>query len=125
LTMRTARSFGSSGYLAVVFFSMTPCSLPRYEASGHPRPVHLAGPRQTKQAGTSLSDGTVGLGPFEMTDVGDVIAACQDREISRWTDSGHRGGGGRESLRGRMDYSTGDRVSCLIRRGEPQIARRS
>ncbi len=34
-----------------------------------------------------LPDGTIRLRPFEMTDVGDVTAACQDREISRWTDA--------------------------------------
>jgi RimJ/RimL family protein N-acetyltransferase len=34
-----------------------------------------------------LTDGTVQLRPFGMSDVGDVTAACQDREISRWTDA--------------------------------------
>jgi RimJ/RimL family protein N-acetyltransferase len=34
-----------------------------------------------------LTDGAVQLRPFEMSDVGDVAAACQDREISRWTDA--------------------------------------
>lgn len=34
-----------------------------------------------------LTDGAVKLRPFEMSDVGDVTAACQDREISRWTDA--------------------------------------
>jgi hypothetical protein len=41
--MRTARSFSSGGYRFVVgFFSMTPSSLPRYGASGIPRPIHIA-----------------------------------------------------------------------------------
>ena len=40
LTIRTARSFSSGGYrFAVAFFSVTPSSLPRYGASGDPRPV--------------------------------------------------------------------------------------
>jgi len=34
-----------------------------------------------------LTDGAVQLRPFEMGDAGDVTAACQDREISRWTDA--------------------------------------
>jgi RimJ/RimL family protein N-acetyltransferase len=34
-----------------------------------------------------LTDGAVRLRPFEMSDVEDVTAACQDREISRWTDA--------------------------------------
>jgi RimJ/RimL family protein N-acetyltransferase len=34
-----------------------------------------------------LTGGTVLLRPFEMSDVEDVTAACQDREISRWTDA--------------------------------------
>jgi RimJ/RimL family protein N-acetyltransferase len=35
----------------------------------------------------SSTDGTIRLRPFKMSDVGDVTAACQDREISRWTDA--------------------------------------
>jgi RimJ/RimL family protein N-acetyltransferase len=35
----------------------------------------------------ALTDGAVLLRPFEMSDVGDVTAACQDRGISRWTDA--------------------------------------
>src|ERR1019366_8488498 len=43
--MRTARSFSSGGYrFGGGFFSMTPSSLPRYEASGDPRPVHALTP---------------------------------------------------------------------------------
>jgi RimJ/RimL family protein N-acetyltransferase len=34
-----------------------------------------------------LTDRAVQLRPFEMSDAGDVTAACQDREISRWTDA--------------------------------------
>jgi hypothetical protein len=34
-----------------------------------------------------LTDGAVELRPFEMSDVEDVTEACQDREISRWTDA--------------------------------------
>jgi RimJ/RimL family protein N-acetyltransferase len=34
-----------------------------------------------------LTDGTIRLRPFEMSDVGDVTVACQDQEISRWTDA--------------------------------------
>ena len=34
-----------------------------------------------------LTDGAVKLRPFDMGDVGDVTAACRDREISRWTDA--------------------------------------
>jgi RimJ/RimL family protein N-acetyltransferase len=34
-----------------------------------------------------LTAGAVQLRPFEMSDVEDVTAACQDREISRWTDA--------------------------------------
>ncbi len=34
-----------------------------------------------------LSDGRVTLRTFELSDVADVTAACQDREISRWTDA--------------------------------------
>lgn len=34
-----------------------------------------------------LTEGAVQLRPFEMSDVGDVATACQDREISRWTDA--------------------------------------
>jgi RimJ/RimL family protein N-acetyltransferase len=34
-----------------------------------------------------LSNGTVALRAFELADVADVTAACQDREISRWTDA--------------------------------------
>lgn len=34
-----------------------------------------------------LSNGAVKLRPFTLSDVGDVTAACQDREISRWTDA--------------------------------------
>jgi RimJ/RimL family protein N-acetyltransferase len=37
--------------------------------------------------GAPLTDGTVQLRLFRMSDVGDVTAACQDREISRWTDA--------------------------------------
>src|SRR5450759_5937635 len=42
--MRTARSFSSGGYRFddVCFLSMTPYSLPRYGASGDPRPVQIA-----------------------------------------------------------------------------------
>jgi len=32
-----------------------------------------------------LSDGEVVLRPYTLADVADVTAACQDREISRWT----------------------------------------
>jgi len=34
-----------------------------------------------------LTDGFVRLRPFEMGDVEDVTRACQDRQISRWTDA--------------------------------------
>jgi RimJ/RimL family protein N-acetyltransferase len=34
-----------------------------------------------------LTDGDILLRPFLIEDVGDVTAACQDREISRWTDA--------------------------------------
>ena len=34
-----------------------------------------------------LTDGAIQLRPFELGDVGDVTAACQDPEISRWTDA--------------------------------------
>lgn len=34
-----------------------------------------------------LTNGPVQLRPFQLSDVEDVTAACQDREISRWTDS--------------------------------------
>lgn len=34
-----------------------------------------------------LTDGVIRLRPFEITDIGEVTAACQDREISRWTDA--------------------------------------
>ena len=34
-----------------------------------------------------LTDGVIHLRPFEMSDVGDVTAACQDPAISRWTDA--------------------------------------
>lgn len=35
----------------------------------------------------SLTDGIVRLRPFKMSDVEEVTAACQDPEISRWTDA--------------------------------------
>jgi RimJ/RimL family protein N-acetyltransferase len=34
-----------------------------------------------------LTDGAIQLRPFDLDDVGDVTDACQDREISRWTDA--------------------------------------
>ncbi len=34
---------------------------------------------------TPLTDGSIFIRPFEMADVAAVTAACQDREISKWT----------------------------------------
>ena len=59
-TMRTDRPFSSGGYrFDVAFFSMTPSSLPRYGASGDPRPVHPAHlHRSPPSAGPSRSRST-------------------------------------------------------------------
>ena len=52
-TMRTARSFSSGGYRFVVgLFSMTPSSLPRYEASRIPRPIHTGTPPSPSPPGS-------------------------------------------------------------------------
>jgi RimJ/RimL family protein N-acetyltransferase len=41
--------------------------------------------RRIKLPGTPLVDGTTALRPWRDTDLHDLVAACQDPEIARWT----------------------------------------